>query len=225
MTSTAILIPARYNSSRFPGKSLTDLGGMPMIQRVVEQCLKTPFDVYVLTDHKLIAHAAKLAGANIYIDSKDYKNGTERISGALESTLFNQYNTFVNVQGDMPDVRPDMIEDVLKNVKSTGVSTLATDMPKSHILNQNSVKLIRDYQDEALWCGRGLRYGDWHLGIYAYERFALEWYSTTEETLEEQEEGLEQLRFIKGGLRPHVTMVKWNGIEINTPQDAGEWNG
>jgi len=225
MTSTAILIPARYSSSRFPGKPLTDLGGIPMIQRVVKECLKSPYDVYVLTDHKLIAHAAKLAGASVYIDYHDYNNGTERIAGALESTLFNNYDTFVNVQGDMPDIRPDMIEAVLKNVQSTGVSTLATEMPETRQFDPNSVKIIYDYQKEALWCGRGLTYGDWHLGVYAYERFALDWYDTTGECEEEVHEGLEQLRFIKGGLRPHVTMVEWNGIEINTPQDAGEWNG
>ena len=108
--TTAIMIPARYGSTRYPGKPLTMLGDKPMIQRVAEACKATGYDTYVLTDNKTIAQAAQASGVGIYIDSHDYENGTERCAGAIASRKFDEYDNFINVQGDMPDVTQEMIE-------------------------------------------------------------------------------------------------------------------
>ncbi len=107
---TAILIPARYGSTRYPGKPLAMLDSVPMIKRVYDACTASKTPTYVLTDNKTIAQCIKSTGGNVYIDSKDYANGTERCAGAIESKLFDQYDQFINVQGDMPDVTLQMIE-------------------------------------------------------------------------------------------------------------------
>lgn len=224
MTKTAIFIPARYHSTRFPGKPLTMLGDKTMIARVVEGCLKTGRDVFVLTDNKTIAMAAKSAGAEIYIDSSDYQNGTERCAGAVASRKFTDYDQFINVQGDMPDVTVEMIEKAEWMLKHYTTSTVVTQMLDERLNDPNSVKLVRA-GDKVLWCGRGMTgYGDWHLGVYGYRRNALQSYPHLMITREERQESLEQLRWLKNGWDMGVLPVDYNGIEINTPEDAERWN-
>lgn len=224
MTSTAILIPARYHSSRFPGKPLTELDGIPMIQRVIDKCKETDLDVYVLTDHKLIASAAMRKNVGVLIDSTVYNNGTERCAGAIRSRKFNNYDSFINVQGDMPDVTVEMIEKTKALLKIYDVSTVITQMPDDQLNDPNTVKLVRA-RDKVLWCGRGMQgYGDWHLGVYGYKREALEAYPNLISTREERIEQLEQLRWLKNGWDIGVLPVTFNGIEINTPEDAEKWH-
>lgn len=220
MTSSAILIPARYNSSRFPGKPLTKLDGKTMIERVYEACAATGYDTYVLTDDMRIA---SLFDDNICrLDTGDYKNGTERCSGAL--SLIKKYERYVNVQGDMPDVTSEMIEACLDPLGFFHVSTVYTDMPKELQEDPNTVKLIR-FENRALWFGRGFTgYGDWHLGVYGYNRDYLARYWSYMKHVEEKAENLEQLRWIKNGVHIGVNSVQYTGVEINTPEDAIEWN-
>ena len=111
MKSTAILIPARYGSTRYPGKPLVDLGGTPMIQRVFDTCWNAGFDTYVLTDDQRIADL--VPSNRVYIDKEDYANGTERCAGSIEARVFDEYDNFINVQGDMPDVTLDIIKQAM----------------------------------------------------------------------------------------------------------------
>ena len=174
MTSSAILIPARYASTRLPGKPLAMLDSVPMIKRVYDACIASKIPTYVLTDNKTIAQCIQSAGGKVYIDSTDYANGTERCAGAIKSSLFDEYDQFINVQGDMPDVTVEMIESCVKQLTCYPVSTVFTDMPEELQNNPDSVKLVRS-TNNALWFGRGMTgYGDWHLGVYGYTRRALE---------------------------------------------------
>ena len=221
MTSTAILIPARYGSTRYPGKPLAKLDGIPMIKRVYDACTASKIPTYVLTDDMRIY---KLFGASkCFIEQVDYANGTERCAGAIKHDFFNEYDQFINVQGDMPDVTVEMIERCVEQLKYYPVSTAYTAMPEQEQNNPNSVKLVRG-EDRALWFGRGMTgYGDWHLGVYGYKRNALEWYPNLRVTQEETVEKLEQLRWLKNGWQIGCLNVQFNGVEINTPEDVEAW--
>ena len=220
MTSSAILIPARYKSSRLPGKPLTLLAGKTMIERVYEACAKTGYDTYVLTDDMSIA--SLFNDNNCRVDTGNYKNGTERCSNALG--LLKHYDRFVNVQGDMPDVTSEMIEACLDPLGFFHVSTVYTKMPKELQQDPNTVKLIR-FENRALWFGRGFTgYGDWHLGVYGYNRNYLAKYWSYMKPVEERIEDLEQLRWIKNGVQIGVNSVQYNGVEINTKEDVRKWH-
>ena len=221
MTSTAILIPARYGSTRYPGKPLAKLDSVPMIKRVYDACTASKIPTYVLTDDMRIY---KLFGPNkCFIEQVDYANGTERCAGAIKNDFFKQYDQFINVQGDMPDVTVEMIEKCAQQLAYYPVSTVYTTMPEEEQNNPNSVKLVRG-EDKALWFGRGMTgYGDWHLGVYGYKRNALNWYSAMRVTQEETVEQLEQLRWLKNGWQIGCTSVQFNGVEINTPEDVITW--
>jgi 3-deoxy-manno-octulosonate cytidylyltransferase (CMP-KDO synthetase) len=221
MKSTAILIPARYGSTRFPGKPLAMLNGVPMIKRVYDACTASKIPTYVLTDHQDIYN---VIGPNCIMDNDDYENGTERIAGAVKkSALLDEYDQFVNVQGDMPDVTLQMIERCIWHLQHYQITTLWTDMPKEMQDDPNSVKMIRS-GDKALWFGRGITgYGHWHLGIYGYSRNVLEFYNTYEIEQEEQVEKLEQLRWLKAGWDIGCLHADFNGVEINTPEDIDRW--
>tara|TARA_Y100000385_G_scaffold291319_1_gene368563 strand:+ start:6509 stop:7186 length:678 start_codon:yes stop_codon:yes gene_type:complete len=222
MKSTAILIPARYESSRFPGKPLVYLAGMTMIERVYNTCILSGLDTYILTDDLRIFNL--FSDRNCWIEETEYANGTERCSGALKWNVLNQYDKFINVQGDMPDVTVEMIKKTQTQLNQYKVSTVCTMMPEEEQNNPNSVKLVRG-NGKCLWFGRGMTgYGDWHLGIYGYQREALESYPNLIGTREEQIEQLEQLRWLKNGWDIGVLPVTFNGIEINTPKDARKWN-
>ena len=220
MTSTAILIPARYNSSRFPGKPLCDLGGKTMIERVYETCAETGLDTYVLTDDLSIA--LLFNDNNCRVDTEEYNNGTERCAGALK--LIKKYDQYINVQGDMPDVTADMIETTRIQLNQYKVSTVCTMMPEEEQNNPNSVKLVRG-SGKCLWFGRGMTgYGDWHLGIYGYKRNPLEFYHTYDVEQEERVEGLEQLRWLKAGWDIGCLHTEFSGVEINSPEDLEQWH-
>ena len=222
MTSTAILIPARYGSTRYPGKPLAMLDSVPMIKRVYDACTASKIPTYVLTDDMRIYN---LFGADkCFIEQKDYANGTERCAGAIKHDFFSEYDRFINVQGDMPDVTVEMIEKCAQQLPYYPVSTVYTTMPEEEQNNPNSVKLVRG-EDKALWFGRGMTgYGDWHLGIYGYRRDALNWYPSMRVTQEETIEQLEQLRWLKSGWQIGCTSVYFNGVEINSPEDVDTWH-
>ena len=221
MTSTAILIPARYGSTRFPGKPLISLDNIPMIRRVYERCRKSGHDVYVLTDDVRIAE--KFEPHQVIIDLEDYANGTERCAGAVAMRTLDDYDQFINVQGDMPDVTQEMIHKCVASLSEYEVSTVYTEMREEEQNKPTSVKLIRA-GDNALWFGRGMTgYGDWHLGVYGYRKAALHAYPKLNVPKEEHVEKLEQLRWLKNGWQIGCTSVYFNGVEINTPEDVETW--
>ena len=217
--SLAILIPARWNSTRYPGKPLAELNGVPLIKRVYDICKSTGIDTYVLTD---VQEIYNVIGADCIIDRDPYENGTERCKGAHVKKLVN-YANYINVQGDMADVTPEIIVAAVDALKDCDVSTVYTEMPKEKQDDPNSVKMVRA-DNRALWFGRGMTgYGDWHLGIYGYTATALEQYPGVE-SQEEVIEKLEQIRWLKNGWQIGCKSVQYKGTEINTPEDLIEWH-
>ncbi len=213
---SAILIPARIGSTRFPEKPLAILNGMPMVRRVYFNCLETGLDTFVLTDSKRVASLFP-NGVALH-EHWPYVNGTERCAGALDLPVLDHYERFINVQCDMPDVTATMIEHCLECLNHYPLSTVYTSNPKD-----DSVKLIRA-GDQALWFSRNTTgYGEWHLGLYGYRRDALQMYNKLEIPSEEDIEKLEQLRWLKNGWQMGCSSVQFNGIEINTPDDIKTW--
>ena len=221
MKSTAILIPARYGSTRFPGKPLALLDNVSMIKRVFDAASKSGLPTYVLTDDTRIADMFKQH--QVIIDLAEYENGTERCAGAVAMRTLDEFDQFINVQGDMPDVTIDMIAKAQLQLKYYPVSTVFTDMPEEQQNDPNSVKMVRA-GDQALWFGRGMTgYGLWHLGVYGYRKNALQMYPNMQVEKEERVEKLEQLRWLKNGWQIGCNSVYYNGVEINAPEDVKTW--
>jgi len=225
MEKTAILIPGRYDSTRLPGKPLELLNGVQMIRHVVEKCKKTGLPVYVLTDHNRVAEAV-FDECMVVIDQSPYQNGTERCASVINNVYFDGYDRFINVQGDMPDITPEIIEAVNEKLSFNygsiyGLVTAYTDL-KDGVDDPNTVKAIV-CKDELKWCGRGFRYGYHHLGIYGYTRSALAHYPREQSPLEIKE-GLEQLRWLEAGYPIGAVKVQFEGVEINTPEDVKRWH-
>lgn len=226
MTSSAILIPARYGSTRYPGKPLVALNGIPMVRMVYERCRKAAkeldCDVRVLTDDERIAD--KFSQNEVWIDKTDYENGTARCAGFVETELGKKYSRVVNVQGDMPDVTTDMIKYAFYNLNQYEVTTVHTDMDPKLREDPNTVKMIEG-AGKALWFGRGFtKYGKHHLGVYGYWTSILERYPNMPVTAEEDIEQLEQLRWLKNGCTIGTQSVYFKGIEINSPEDVEAWH-
>ena len=226
MTSSAILIPARYESTRFPGKPLALLQGIPMIRLVYEKCRKAAkeidADVFVLTDDKRIAE--RFNPSEVWLDDSDYLNGTERCAAFCQTKRAEQYRKFINVQGDMPDITTDIIKYVYYNLNQYDITTAHTEMDPTLRNNPNTVKMIEG-AGRALWFGRGFtKYGKHHLGVYGYWGHKLAGYRTLPVTAEEDIEQLEQLRWLKNGCTIGTQSVYFNGIEINSPEDVDAWH-
>jgi len=224
--SSVIVIPARYESTRFPGKPLALLHNIPMVRMVFEKCRKAAneidADVVVLTDDNRIAE--RFSPHEVWVDDGDYLNGTERCAAFAQTKRAEQYTKFINVQGDMPDITTDIIKYVYYNLNQYDITTAHTEMDPKLRENPDTVKLIEG-NGKVLWCGRGLtKYGKHHLGIYGYWGHKLVGYRTLERTAEEDIEQLEQLRWLKNGCTIGTQSVYFNGIEINSPEDVDAWH-
>ena len=215
--TTAILIPARLDSTRFPNKMLAELNGVPLIRHVYDKCVATGLDTYVVTPDQTIVDAVPRA---ILVGDAD--NGTDRCMLAIDEHL--QYDHYINVQGDMPDITTDIIRAVEAELKNSDVSTAYTQMDFNLRSDPNCVKMIHS-RGRAHWFLRAsLAYGDHHLGIYGYNREAKAMYSVSRRYIEEDIEKLEQLRWIQNGIKIGVVEVEFDGIEINSPEDLVEWH-
>lgn len=187
-----------------------------MIERVYDTCLRSGFDTFVLTDDERIA---EVIGAGTIIDKSDYNNGTERCAAAANHL---NYDQFINVQCDMPDVTVEMIKRIDINTKITGVVTAWTEMDPLLQSDPNTVKVVHN-NAFAHWFGRGITCGAHHLGIYGYTKEALAMYRSSPSKYE-LHEGLEQLRWYHLNQRVAITRCNFDGIEINTPEDMEKWN-
>jgi len=218
--NTCIVIPARYGSTRFHGKAIARLNGIPMVKYVAKAAGKSGLPVYIATDDDVISSFADV----VYFDQFMYNNGTERVAGAMKWKELDKYEKFINVQCDMPDVTVECIEKCVELLDYYPVSTVYTDMPEEQKKDPNSVKLVRA-DSKACWFGRGITgYGEWHLGVYGYRRSALWNYPHYGVSEEETIEGLEQLRWLKNEVEIGVAKVKFDGIEINTHEDLEMWH-
>lgn len=232
-------IPARFASTRFPGKPLVLLGGKPIIQRVYEQVANVLDDVYVATDDDRIATAVRGFGGNVIMTSANHKSGTDRIEEAVSKTG-KTFDVVINIQGDEPFIHKSQIEEVCRcfDDPQTMIATLGRPFTSSHTLadleNPNSPKLIRDNNGFAMYFSRsiipyvrGVDKSEWlnsfnylkHIGLYAYRTDVLKEITRLPQSSLEIAESLEQLRWLQNGYRIKVGITDIETIGIDTPED------
>ena len=230
------LIPARYASTRFPGKPLALLGGKPVIQRVYEQVASVLDDVCVATDDERIFDCVKNFGGKVVMTRTDHKSGTDRIEEAIEK-IGGDYDVIVNIQGDEPFIQKSQIETVCRcfDDEKTQIATLGkpfTDMDA--VANPNSPKIVIDNNSFAMYFSRsiipfvrGKEQAEWlqhypflkHLGIYAYRRDVLRQITQLPQSSLEIAESLEQLRWLQNGFKIKVGLTDVETVGIDTPDD------
>ncbi|HAM08970.1 MAG: 3-deoxy-manno-octulosonate cytidylyltransferase [Bacteroidetes bacterium GWE2_41_25] len=236
----AAIIPARYSSSRFPGKPLVRIGNKTMIQRVYEQARKSLELVYVATDDERIFNAVKGFGGKAVMTSPDHFSGTDRCAEAIDKIVAEtgvQIDIVVNMQGDEPFIRPEQLV-LLMNCFNSGGVELATlireAVPGEDIFNPNQPKVIVNALGDAIYFSRSvipfIRDADkneWtmkhvfykHIGLYAYRSETLQKITRLTRSPLEIAESLEQNRWIENGYRIRTAVTEWESIGIDTPED------
>lgn len=237
------IIPARYASTRFPGKPLADIKGKPMVQRVYEQASKVLPVVYVATDDERIYNAVKLFGGNAVMTSAEHKSGTDRCSEAVRKAELEReevYDVVVNIQGDEPFIAPEMLLKVMScfNDAKTDISTLVKPFNADEdIFNPNSPKVVVGANSFALYFSRsvvpylrGVDQKEWHqkhtylkhIGLYAYRTKVLHQLTQLPMGTLEVAESLEQLRWLENGYSIKVERTEHQSIGIDTPEDLAK---
>ncbi len=234
------IIPARYASTRFPGKPLVKIAGKPMIQRVYEQAKKAIDNVVVATDSQQIFDTIKTFGGEVVMTAETHKSGTERCAEALQKVrlLYNtNFDLIVNIQGDEPFILPEQILQLVKMCenKETAIATLAKRIKEaSYLFDPNVVKLVFSSTGRALYFSRSpipfvrgeesenwLRKGKFykHMGIYAYRAEVLFQLPNLPVNQLESLESLEQNRWLAHNLYIKVGLTDYESYSIDTPQD------
>lgn len=234
------IIPARYASTRFPGKPLVDIGGKPMIQRVYEQVRMVLQDVYVATDDERIAETVATFKGNAIMTSDKHRSGTDRCYEAYLKTG-NAYDVIINIQGDEPFIAPSQITTLMECFadENTQIATLVKPIsagdPEGLLFNPNSPKVVLDRNNYAMYFSRSpipyLRGTDntqeWtskhnylkHIGIYAYRTNVLKEITSLDPSILETAESLEQLRWLENGYKIKVGFTDIETVGIDTPED------
>ncbi|MBR1621583.1 MAG: 3-deoxy-manno-octulosonate cytidylyltransferase [Prevotella sp.] len=230
------VIPARYASSRFPGKPLATLGGKLVIERVYEQVSSVLDEVYVATDDERIYNAVVGFGGKAIMTSDKHKSGTDRIAEAVEK-IESKADVVINIQGDEPFIHPDQIRTVMSlfDDNDTESATLGKPFESMDAAdNPNSPKIVVGQNGRALYFSRsvipfvrGKEHTDWlkyypflkHIGLYAYRRETLMKITKLEQTPLELAESLEQLRWLEHGIAVKVGTTNCETIGIDTPED------
>ncbi len=236
------IIPARYSSSRFPGKPLVDIGGKSMIQRVYEQSssCKSLSEVCVATDDLRIFDHVINFGGNAVMTSINHQSGTDRCKEAIEkmSIILNNNDVVINIQGDEPFLEPDQIELLIRCYQenpNTQIATLIKKIDKKEeLFNPNVVKAIVDKNFQAIYFSRqpipynrGSEENDWmskhdyfkHIGIYAYRFDILNQITQLKPSSLELTESLEQLRWIENNYIIQTKLTTVENIAIDSPDD------
>uniref|UniRef100_A0A2P2KBY8 3-deoxy-manno-octulosonate cytidylyltransferase n=1 Tax=Rhizophora mucronata TaxID=61149 RepID=A0A2P2KBY8_RHIMU len=230
------IIPARYASSRFPGKPLVDILGKPMIQRTWERAkLAATLDrIVVATDDEKIAECCQGFGADVIMTSESCKNGTERCNESLQK-LEKKYDVVVNIQGDEPLIEPEIIDGIVKALQATPdavFSTAVTSLRPEDALDPNRVKCVVDNKGYAVYFSRGLipynKSGTvnpqfpylLHLGIQSYDSKFLKIYPQLPATPLQLEEDLEQLKVLENGYKMKVIKVDHEAHGVDAPEDV-----
>lgn len=227
------IIPARYASTRFPGKPLVLIDGVSMLQRVYMQALKTKSltRVIVATDDERIAEHVKSFGGEVMMTSPNHQSGTDRCAEVI-SKLDLPYDIAINIQGDEPYIQPEQI-DLLCNCferTETDIATLIKQTSDTdEINNTNVVKAVVSNTQRALYFSRAaIPYNrnkkedivyHKHIGIYAYRVSVLKQLALLPEGLLEQAESLEQLRWLENGFHIQTALTNFETIAIDTPED------
>lgn len=230
------IIPARYASTRFPGKPLATLAGKPVIEHVYRRVVEALGSAYVATDDDRIAQAVERFGGQAVMTQADHKSGTDRIAEALEKTG-REVDVVVNVQGDEPFITTRQIETLCHcfDDEQTQIATLGKPFESMEAVeNPNSPKIVTDLKGFALYFSRsvipyirGFEQTDWlshfpylkHLGIYAYRTEVLREITQLPQSPLEKAESLEQLRWLQAGYRIKVGITNEETVGIDTPED------
>ena len=230
------VIPARYASTRLPGKPLVSIAGKPMIERVWERARRAGrvSQVIVATDDERIVKAVKSFGGEAVLTRADHRSGTERV--AEVAVAHPDAEIVVNVQGDMPLIEPAAIDVAIEAVRSeedTRVGTLAVPITNpAEIMDPNIVKAVLDFDGNALYFSRApipwvRDRGDTihakhlkHVGLYVFRREALLEFATFPQGDLERIEQLEQLRWLENGYRIRVEETECKTVEVDTPEDV-----
>lgn len=244
MKITAV-IPARYASTRFPGKALAEIGGKPMIQHVYERTARASLvsDVVVATDDERIRQAVVSFGGKCVITSADHETGTDRLAEVAAGL---DADVIVNVQGDEPLIVPEMIDQAIRPFlvdAGLRMGTLKTRIKCLHdFLSPNVVKVVTDSEANALYFSRSplpFFRDKWqdlkdesfasgkllcfkHVGLYVYRRDFLVEFAVMTPTFLEISEKLEQLRALENGIRIHVVETDFESIGVDTPDDLNK---
>ena len=230
------IIPARYASTRFPGKPLAMLGGKTVIQRVYEQVTSVLGEAYVATDDERIFQAVEQFGGKAVMTRSDHKSGTDRIQEAA-TKINTDADVIINVQGDEPFIQSSQIDTLMHlfDEPDTQIGTLGKPFESMEAIeNPNSPKIVTDNRGFALYFSRsvipyirGKEHDDWfgeypflkHLGVYAYRRKVLAEVTELPQSSLEKAESLEQLRWLQNGYRIRVGLTDVETVGIDTPED------
>jgi 3-deoxy-manno-octulosonate cytidylyltransferase (CMP-KDO synthetase) len=238
---TLCVIPARYGSTRFPGKPLADIKGKTMVERVYRQaCLVSTIDeVIVATDDNRIKDVVQNFGGTAIMTNTDLPSGTDRVYQAIKEQ---SADVIINLQGDEPFVKPGLLEDLVKvfQNKQIEIATAVCGIQsEAEYINPNVVKVVRDTNGFALYFSRSqipffreINEEDLnkskicykHIGIYAYRKECLEKLTQLDESKLEKAEKLEQLRFLENGYRIYTILTDYNSVSVDTPEDLEEIN-
>lgn len=234
------LIPARYASTRFPGKPLAEISGKPMIQWVYEGASKVFEYVFIATDDKRIEDAVLKFGGKVVMTATTHQSGTDRCAEALdivEKITGFKFDVVVNVQGDEPFIQPEQLKKVANcfNDQSVQLATLVKPFSiKDDIFNPNTPKVILNKCNEAIYFSRSVipfirnkEKADWsssnifykHIGLYAYRSDILREITKLSQSPLELAESLEQLRWIENGYRIKVEKTDMETLAVDTPED------
>ena len=233
------IIPARYASTRFPGKPLVIIQGKSMIQRVYEQAKRSKklSDVVVATDDKRIADHVKSFGGKFIMTSAKHRTGTERCAEVSKKLRLSNKDVVINIQGDEPFIDPAQIDVVCKcfENKETQIATLVKKISDTkELFNPNVVKAVFDKNNFALYFSRNpipylredkqenwLKQHDYykHIGIYGYKAEVLAALVKLKSTALEKAESLEQLRWLENGYKIKIQETKLESVAIDTPND------
>lgn len=230
------IIPARYASTRFPGKPLALLGGKPVIQHVYEKVAAVLEAAYVATDDERIYDVVKSFGGQVVMTRTDHKSGTDRIEEAIEK-IGGEWDVVVNVQGDEPFVAKSQLDTICHcfDDPTTQIATLGKPFESMEaVQNPNSPKIVVDNMGFAMYFSRsvipyvrGKEKSSWlthypflkHLGIYAYRKDVLRQVTQLPHSSLEIAESLEQLRWLQNGFKIKVGTTDVETVGIDTPQD------
>ena len=234
------LIPARFASTRFPGKPLADIGGKPMIQRVYEQAAKILPTIYVATDDERIAATVRSFGGKVVMTSESHQSGTDRCEEALqqvEKMEGRPFSAVINIQGDEPFISPLQIEQLALAMTNpeNEIATLVKKVANTNdLFNPNKPKVVVGTKNEALYFSRspipylrGVKEEEWHqkhdfynhIGLYGYRSDILGCITKLPQGKLELCESLEQLRWLENGYRIAVMETNLESISIDTPED------
>ncbi len=236
--SVLAVIPARYTSSRLPGKPLVPLCGKPMIQHVWERVRRARrvARALVATDDERIARAVREFGGEAVMTRADHRNGTERVAEVAAGEAGRAAEIFVNVQGDEPLIEPAAIDaavEALGGDASVAVATLAVPITApAEVMDPNVVKVVRDFEDNALYFSRApipwvrgdgasVRARHWkHIGLYVFRKAALLEFPTFPQGELEKLEQLEQLRWLENGYKIRVAETTYDSVSVDVAEDV-----